>query len=145
MRSIIVACVVLATPALSHAEDQPPTLSMKLPLVVYSGTAALDYHSTHYFLQFEGLQEWNPATNWLDHRPKTMIAVGAAMEASAVYALHRWIGRKHPKAFRVALYAASGLHLVGAWRNYGNTAGHLRIAPSDRARWERYRRCGSPC
>jgi hypothetical protein len=145
MRGIVVACLVLATPALSHADDLEPARSLKLPLFVYAGTAALDFHSTHYFLQYEGLQEWNPATRWLDHRPKTMITVGAAMEATAAYALHRWIGQKHPKAFRVALYAASGLHVVGAWRNYRNTTGHERIAANDRARWERYRRCGYAC
>jgi hypothetical protein len=145
MRLVVVVCMVLATPSLSHADDQHAARSLKLPLAVYAGTAALDYHSTYRFLQFEDLQEWNPAINWLDHKPKTMITVGAAMEATAAYALRRWVGREHPKALRVALYAASGLHVVGAWRNYANTAGRQRIAPGDRARWERYRRCGNAC
>lgn len=144
MRPILSALILglaLTVAPEAAAQERP---SQKLPLIVYAGTAALDYHSTHHFLQFEGMQEWNPAINWLDHRPKTMVSVGAAMEAAAAYAMHRWIGRKHPKIFRIAVYAVSGLHVVGAWRNY-DTSDHRRIAPSDRARWERYRRCGYAC
>lgn len=144
MRSVVAAMVsglTLASPLSAAAQDRA---SLKLPLAVYASTAALDYHSTHHFLQFEGLQEWNPTIAWLDHRPKMMIAVGAAMEATAAYALHRWIGRKHPKVFRIGMYAVSGLHIVGALRNY-DTGSHPRIAAAERARWDRYRRCGHAC
>lgn len=133
--------VVVASPAVAQ-ENQS---GLKLPLVVYASTAALDYHSTHHFLQFKGLQEWNPAINWLDHRPKTMIVVGSAMEVAAAYALYRWIGKSHPKVYRVTLYALSGVHVGGAWRNYAGTRQLERIGPDDRAKWARYRRCGYAC
>jgi len=146
MRSAIsvLAFVAVASSALAEDREASARPSLKLPLLVYAGSAVVDYHSTHYFLQFEEEQEWNPAISWLDHRPKTMIVVGAGMEATAAWVMTRWLGPKHPTLTKTLIYAITGIHIAAAARNY-HTGDHLRIRPDDAARWARYRQCGSPC
>jgi hypothetical protein len=138
----VIACflfVLAAVPARAQtAEAVKPSLTM--PLLTYAGTAAMDYHSTYYFLQFEGMQEANPTIKWLDHRPKTMLTVGAAMETTSIYFLYRWIGRSHPRLARVALYAGSGVHFVAGLKNYADTRDHRRLSPAEEVLWARYRR-----
>jgi hypothetical protein len=137
----IATCLLLLATAPTFAQSSEPAApSLRLPLIVCASAAAVDFHSTYTFLQYEGLQEANPLTNWLDQRPKTMIAVGAAMEAGALYGLHRWLGKKHPTFSRVALYAASGVHLSAAFLNYQSVRTHRRLTADERGVWAGYRK-----
>ncbi len=66
---------------------------LAVPLSVYATAAALDLHTTHRFLQYEGFHE----TSWmsrLEHRPGTMVAVSALADAGMVYALSRVVDLK---------------------------------------------------
>ena len=95
---------------------------LAVPLSVYATAAALDLHSTHRFLQYEGFHE----TSWmsrLEHRPGTMIAVSALADAGMVYALSRVVdlkvlGGPHPRFKRIELYAAASVRLLYAVDNY---------------------------
>jgi hypothetical protein len=54
---------------------------------------------------------------WIDHRPKTAIVTYAAMDAASVYLAHKFIGKKHPKLARVALYSVAAVRFGLAVRN----------------------------
>lgn len=120
MTHIIILLVTLLLPFTAQAEP------IAIPISIYATAAALDLHSTHHFLGYNGLREGNPIGAWLSDRPTTLVVYSAALDASAVYLLHHWIGAAHPRLERVSLYAVAATRTALAIDNYRSTAGHLR-------------------
>ena len=59
--------------------------------------------------------EKNPLINWTDNVPGK-IALGAAIDVAGYWALHRLIGRRHPKLFKIGLYTAGAFRFsLMAW------------------------------
>lgn len=117
MKTTLAALLVALCASTATAEP------LKIPLAIYVSAAALDLHSTHRFLQYQGIHEANPLGGWLEDSPKTLIVFSALADASIVYGLHRWIGPKHPRIERVALYSAAAVRIAMAGRNYRNVNG----------------------
>lgn len=113
MRALFLLCVLLFG-SLSAAEAQ----SLKIPLTVYAGAAALDLHSTHRMLQYEGFRELNPITGWLDHREEALVVVSAAFDVAACAAIYHAWGKHHRKAARGLIYAVAAVRIGLAIHNY---------------------------
>lgn len=99
---------------------------LKVPMAFYASAAALDLHSTYNVLQFEKKHEANPLGRWLEDQPVALVAFSAATDATTVYLLHRWVGKRHPRFEKVALYVAGAVRIAAAAHNYTNTNGAVR-------------------
>jgi hypothetical protein len=96
--------VLFAAPASAQVDP-----NLKAPLVIYSSAMAADWGSTVYSLSSNPrAREGNPLVNWMSHEP-TMLAVGAAMDVTALYVGYRLIGKSHPKLAKVLLYSLAAV------------------------------------
>lgn len=120
MRAIFFLCALLFG-SLSAAEAQ----SLKIPLTVYAGAAALDLHSTHRFLQY-GFREGNPLMGWLDDHHNAMIVTSAAIDGMACYTIYQTWGKHHRKAARGLIYAVAAVRIGLAIHNYRAVQGWPR-------------------
>lgn len=96
-----------AAPIIS-AQSSP----LRMATIAASAAAAADWASTYHALKNYQLREANPMLRGLDHRPGSMVALGAAIDAGAMTAWNMTMGRKHPKL------AAAGLWAMTAFRAY---------------------------
>jgi hypothetical protein len=111
------------------ASREPPAearVSLRLPLMVYAGSAAADLFTTHAALQRPGFYEKNPVGAWLDERPTTLVVVSATADAALVWGLHRWLAPRHSRLLRAGLYVASGVRFWLAARNAAAVRAHDR-------------------
>jgi hypothetical protein len=114
MRQVLLICVLLGgTVRFADAQDA----GLRVPLAVYTAAAAADNVTTYRVLGTGYGQENNPLVGWMDNRPATMLTVGAAADAAAVWTLQRWLGPAHPRLVRFGLYAAAGLRITFAVKN----------------------------
>ena len=60
--------------------------------------------TTHENMKY--FREANPILSWLDHKPNTMIAVGAGIDVASYYGW-RAVTRNRPKLRATGLYAAA--------------------------------------
>ena len=51
--------------------------------------------------------EWNPMIKGLQDHPALMVTAGAAIDIGTLMVWNRYMGKRHPKLAKVALYAAS--------------------------------------
>lgn len=112
-RALYVSAALALTPSIAAAQ-QP---GFRAPLAVYAVAAAADNVTTYRVLGTGYGQENNPLVAWMDHRPATMLAVGAAADTFAVWTLQRWLGPSHPRMVRLGLYAAAGVRVAFAVKN----------------------------
>jgi hypothetical protein len=102
--SIVALLTLSASPAFAQVDP-----NLKAPLVIYSSAMAADWGSTVYSLSSNPrAREGNPLVSWMGHEP-TMLAVGAAMDVTALYVGYRLIGKSHPKLARVLLYSLAAV------------------------------------
>ena len=85
---------------------------LKAPTIAASAAAAADWASTYHTLKNYRTREMNPLLRPLDHRPGTMITVGAALDAGIITTWNMTVGRKNEKL------AAVGLWSMAAFRTY---------------------------
>jgi hypothetical protein len=111
--NLSICALLLLMPRAARAE-QP---GFRVPLTVYAAAAVADNLTTYRVLGTGYGQENNPLVGWMDNRPATMLAVGAAADTAAVWALQRWLGPAHPRLVRVGLYVASGVRVALAVKN----------------------------
>ena len=124
---LLIAFAACLTPALASAQEpslQGPTINVAAPImsaqdsplriatIAASAAAAADWASTYHALKNYQLREANPLLRGLDHKPGSMVALGAAIDAGGVMAWNMTVGRKHPKL------AAAGLWAMTAFRAY---------------------------
>lgn len=127
---VLVALLVAARPA--GAQDAAPEkapdapVRLRLPLVVYTSSAAADLYTTHAALQHDVFYERNPMGAWLDERPTALVAFSATADAAIVWGLHRWLAPRHSRLLRAGLYAAAGVRFWLAARNVAALRAHER-------------------
>lgn len=99
--------------------------SLKLPVIVFAGAVSADWTTTHYFLsnadrakpgQYD--QETNRTLSWLNNRPTATVLVGVAQDVAVVWAVNRFVARRHPKIAAVSLYAMSAFRVHLAIDNF---------------------------
>jgi len=62
-----------------------------------------------------GGSENNPLYRWTNrYQPAPAITIMGASSTAAVWALHRWAGKKHPRLIAIGLYVAAGIHTAYA-------------------------------
>ena len=106
LRIGIAAGLCCLLPSIAIAGD------LKAPTIAASAAAAADWASTYHTLKNYRTREMNPLLRPLDHRPGTMISVGAAMDVGIITAWNMTVGRKNEKV------AAIGLWSMAAFRTY---------------------------
>jgi hypothetical protein len=67
------------------------------------------------------MREVNPILRPLDHEPGAMVAVGALIDAGAVIAWNKTMGKRHPKIATAGLWAMTGFRAYLAIHNIRNT------------------------
>ena len=107
LRTVLVLALTLAT----DASAQEP---LQLPTVAFASAAAADWATTHENMKY--FREANPALRWLDHKPKTMIALGVGIDVASYYG---WLAltRNRPKLRAAGLYSAAAVRSFIAIRN----------------------------
>lgn len=118
--SIAAAMVCLlagAAPARAQAVDvlaDAPDRGLKIPLLVWGSAVAADQATTYAFSSRDGdlLHERNPLIRGLDGHPAWLVAAGASLDAASAWAAYQFLGRRHPRVMKVALYGAA------AYRSY---------------------------
>lgn len=124
MRTLTLAALLLIVPARAHADE--PFTRLRLPFLVLASAGAVDITST---LTNHSNHERNPATAFIpDDHMRLTIAVGAALEVLAVRTLTQldWF-EDRPRLTRVLVYAASGVHVVAATKNWKDRDINARI------------------
>lgn len=119
--TIYVAILLLA----ASASAQDRQAGMKLPLTVLGLAASTDVVST---FTSAGNTEGNPVVSWLNPHAGLAgtVAVGAAIEVTAIWAMCRLMCESHPKAAKVLTYIGAGLHGAAAATNWSNRSLHQR-------------------
>lgn len=87
---------------------------LQLPTVAFASAATADWMTTHENMKH--FREANPLLRWLDHKPKTMIALGAGIDAASYYGW-RAFTRNRPKLRAAGLYTAAAVRTFIAVRN----------------------------
>ena len=105
------AALLLATVFTTDAAAQD---RIQLPTVAFASAATADWMTTHENMKH--FREANPLLRWLDHKPKTMIALGAGIDVASYYGW-RAITRNRPKLRAVGLYTAAAVRTFIAVRN----------------------------
>jgi len=106
-RAVVLLALVVATDA--AAEDRT-----QLPTVAFASAATADWITTHENMKY--FREANPILSWLDHKPNTMIALGAGIDVASFYGW-RAVTRNRPKLRAAGLYAAAAVRTFIAVRN----------------------------
>ncbi len=103
---------------------QPATVSLRVPMLVFSSAAAADWITTYRNLQHPGEGrtglEQNPLLHWTRNRPWPTVIAGASMDVAGVWAWNHYVGKRHPKAAKAGLYAMTGVRLWLTARNLRN-------------------------
>lgn len=115
MRRVLFVLMFLSFASVALGEEaQAPTKgpSLKLPTIVFAGAATADWVTTYRNMDYNcpTCGESNPLLNWVGQKPKTTIAMGAAMDVAGVWAWNKYVGKKHKKI------AAAGLYVMAAFR-----------------------------
>jgi hypothetical protein len=100
--------------AIGFATDAAAQDRMQLPTVAFASAATADWMTTHENMKY--FREANPMLRWLDHKPKTMIALGAGIDAASYYGW-RAVTRNRPRLRSAGLYAAAAVRTFIAVRN----------------------------
>lgn len=111
---------LLMIPLPAHAEG-PGRDDPGLARTFFLAGAAADWTGTVAFQRVSQERgyfhtEQNPLINWTDNVP-TMIALGAAIDVGGYWLAHRLVARRHPKLFKVGLYAAGSFRFYLAAKN----------------------------
>ncbi len=86
--------------------------------VVYAGAMVADWASTLYMLETHpGIHERNPLVSWAEDRPVLMVSVGAAMDLTAIWLVHRFVKPNHPTLVRVLAYVLGAVRIGMAIHN----------------------------
>ena len=119
-RTIVAAglCWLLATPATAG--------DLKLPTIAASTAAAADWASTYHALKYYRVREMNPLLRPLDHRPGTMVLLGAAMDAGALTAWNMTVGRRNEKVAAIGLWSLAAFRAYLAYHNIRNQSRAIR-------------------
>jgi hypothetical protein len=104
--------VLLASAATASAQDGTDQPSLRLPTAVFAGAAAADWIATYDGLSHRSFTEGDVFVRRLQWRPAAMVAAGAGIDAAALFAWNRFVGRRHPRL------AAAGLYFEAAFRTY---------------------------
>lgn len=105
---VCLLAVALATPGPVFAQDG----ALKAPTIAASVAAAADWASTYHALKNYHVRETNILLRRFDDSPGKMVSLGAAMDAGIFSAWNVTVGRSHPRA------AAVGLWAIAAFRGY---------------------------
>ena len=97
----------------SAQSDIPPS-GLRIPTIVWASGVAADWITTYRFSdQYANvLHETNPLIRGLDHHPVWLVTAGASLDAATWWAANRFLGARHPRLLKTALYGAA------AYRGY---------------------------
>jgi hypothetical protein len=108
-RCLLAALVIVyGLPTVAAAQNG----GLKFPTIAASTAAVADWASTYHALKYYRVRETNPLLRPLDHSPKTLVVVGALVDAGAFSAWNLTVGRKNERL------AAAGLWAMAAFRTY---------------------------
>ena len=110
---IVVSCV----PATAFAQES----RLKIPTYAASAAAAADWASTYHALKYYHVQEQNPLLRPFQHKPGSMVSLGAAMDVGAVSAWNLTVGRRNPRMAVAGLWAMTAFRTYLAIHNMRNT------------------------
>jgi len=98
----LVVWLVTVSPAAAQTD-------LKIPTIAWTAAAGADWATTYQFSSKYGdvLHERNPLINGLDQHPAWLVTAGAAMDAGMWVAANRFLGDRHPRWMKVALYGAA--------------------------------------
>jgi peptidoglycan/LPS O-acetylase OafA/YrhL len=85
-----------------------------LPTVTFAVAASADWVTTYRHMPHA--REDNPLLRWIDHKPATMVALGASLDVATVYGW-KTLTRNHRKWQAVGLYSAAAVRAFLAVRN----------------------------
>lgn len=125
MKTTVVVLAVLCSPALAAAQSDR---GLSTASAVFGAAAAADWASTHYALR-AGLHEANPLLAPCHDQPTATVVAGAALDAAWLWAVHRYVAPRHPKAAMIILYAAAAGRACIAARNVRVTRGLPGVGP----------------
>jgi hypothetical protein len=109
VRRLLAALImVCAVPAVASAQDS----NLTVPTIAASIAAAADWTSTYHALKHYQVREVNPLLRPLDASPRSLVTLGAVIDAGGFSAWNMTVGRKYPRL------AAAGLWGMAAFRAY---------------------------
>jgi hypothetical protein len=115
-------CVCLSPALVSAQEAEFRTDGpLRAATIAASAAAAADWASTYYALKHYHVREMNPILRPLDHQPGAMVAVGALIDAGAVVAWNKTMGKRHPKIAVAGLWAMTAFRAYLTVHNIRNT------------------------
>jgi hypothetical protein len=88
------------TPIIDHA--------LKISVIVWAASVTADQVTTYRFSTRyrDMIHEENPLIRGLDHRPASLVAAGAAMDAASGWLSYHFL-RRHPRLGQMAFYGAA--------------------------------------
>src|SRR5579872_1537850 len=109
----VVALLLHARAAAAQTPLSPPD-ELKLPTLTWTAAVAADWMTTYHFTTEyrDLLHETNPLIRGLDTHPAWLVTAGASIDAATGWAAYQFLGRRHPRLMKVALYGAA------AYRGY---------------------------
>lgn len=109
LRFVLVLAVLGAVPV--SAEP------LKIPRTFDAAAAVSDVYFTILTFQVDG-HEVGPAYAWLDQEPVALAAFSALVEVAQLWALHKFVGKKHPKIEHVILYVTAARRVRAALKGH---------------------------
>jgi hypothetical protein len=123
-RGLLTAFVLLCmSPAPASAQDEVSADQGRLrtATIAASAAAAADWASTYHALKHYHVRETNPLLSPMDHEPGAMVAVGALIDAGALIAWNKVMGKRHPKIAVAGLWAMTAFRVYLTAHNIRNT------------------------
>jgi hypothetical protein len=99
---------------LTLAISAQPSRAQDLPTLAFAAAATTDWITTHENMQY--FHERNPLLSWIDHKPNTMIALGASMDVATYYGVVA-LTKHRPKTRKVVLYSLAAFRVAVAAHN----------------------------
>jgi hypothetical protein len=112
MRSALLTFVIVLYPLLAHAQDT----NLRRAIAFYAVASAADTATTGYGLYArDGISETGVVYRGLPE--PAVVPAMVAVDVASIWAVQRFLGKKHPKIATVALYAMGSVRLFAAGRN----------------------------
>lgn len=104
---VLWAALFSAQPS-TPAPQAEPAHSLRLPIAVWMGAAAMDWATTYRFSTHyrDLLHEENPLISGLGGHPALMVTAGAAIDAATAWTAARLL-RDHPRLAQLTFYGAA--------------------------------------
>ncbi len=98
----------------ASSDGEQAAQGLRIPLALWIGGVAADQISTYRFSSgySDVLHELNPLIPGVDRHPAMLVTAGTAIDAATGWAAFHFLGPRHPRLLKTALYAAA------AYRSY---------------------------